>query len=168
MSKIFSMQALNTIKDVLQKYNSNPSALIQILNEIQEAEGFLPRDLIDTLSTELNIPLSKIYGVITFYEHYKLTKPGKHIVTACMGTACFVKSAKLLLQTLEIDLGIKSGETTEDGLFSVEQVACLGCCALAPVIQIDGEVHGQMTPAKLQKLINKILKEENEGSEEKK
>lgn len=157
------MQITEAVKEILQKHNSEPSALIQILNNIQEEEGYLPRDAIDTVSAELNIPLSKIYGVITFYEHFKLIKPGKHIVTVCMGTACFVKGAKQLIQTIENTLGIKTGETTEDGNFSAQRVACLGCCALAPVVQIDGEVHGQMTPAKLQRLLNRIAKEEGDA-----
>ncbi len=154
------MHTTEIVQNILQKHNSEPSALIQILNDIQEEEGYLPRDSIDAISTDLNIPLSKIYGVITFYEHFKLVKPGKHIVTVCMGTACFVKGAKQLIQTIENTLGIQTGETTEDGKFSAERVACLGCCALAPVVQIDGEVHGQMTSAKLQKVLNKIRKEE--------
>jgi len=154
------MQVTETVKEILHKHNSEPSALIQILNNIQEEEGYLPREAIDAISVELDIPLSKIHGVITFYEHFKLIKPGKHIITVCMGTACFVKGAKQLIQTIENTLGIQTGETTEDGSFSAERVACLGCCALAPVVQIDGEVHGQMTPAKLQRLLNKIVKEE--------
>ena len=166
MKELISMQSTESVWNILQKHNSEPSALIQILNDIQELEGFLPRASIDVLSSELNLPLSKIYGVITFYEHYKLIKPGKHIVTVCMGTACFVKGATQLIQTIENMLGIQTGETTEDGLFSAERVACLGCCALAPVVQVDGEVHGQMTPAKLQRLLNKIIREEEKGDSE--
>lgn len=160
------MSTIKNVQNILQRHNSEPSALIQILNDIQVEEGYLPRKSIDAISSELKIPLSKIYGVITFYEHFKLIKPGKHTVTVCMGTACFVKGAKQLIQTIENTLGIQTGETTEDGKFSARRVACLGCCALAPVVQIDGEVHGQMTPAKLQKVLNKMIKDEeteNEG-----
>jgi len=149
--------------DILKRYDANPNALIQILNEIQKDEGYLPHATLKLLSSELDVPLSKIYGVLTFYEHFKLVKPGKIIITICMGTACFVKGAPALTTTVKNVLGIESGETTSDKLFTFERVACLGCCALAPVVQINGEVHGQMTPNKLQKLLTKIRKEEEKG-----
>ena len=155
------------IWDILKKYDSKPSALIQILNEIQKDEGYLPHAFLKMLSSELGTPLSKIYGVLSFYEHFKLVKPGKNIITACMGTACFVKGATTLSTTISNMLGIESGETTSDKLFSFERVACLGCCALAPVVQINGEVHGKMTPNKLQKLLTKIQKEEEKGEKNK-
>lgn len=151
------------IWDILKRYESDPTALIQILNEIQKVEGYLPHASLELLAAELDIPLSKIYGVLSFYEHFKLIKPGRNIITLCMGTACFVKGASALSTTIKNTLGIDSGETTSDQLFSFERVACLGCCALAPVVQINGEVHGQMTPNKLQRLLTKIRKEEQEG-----
>jgi NADH-quinone oxidoreductase subunit E len=151
--------------DILKRYDSNPDALIQILNEIQKDEGYLPHITLKLLSSELDVPLSKIYGVLTFYEHFKLVKPGKIIITICMGTACFVKGSPALNTTVKNMLGIESGETTSDQLFTFERVACLGCCALAPVVQINGEIHGQMTPNKLQKLLTKIRKEEEKGEE---
>lgn len=151
------------IWDILKLYNSNPDFLIQILNAIQRNEGYLPHASLELLSSELKIPLSKIYGVLTFYESFKLTKPGKNIITMCMGTACFVKGASSLNTELINILGIESGETTKDGFFTYERVACLGCCALAPVVLINGEVHGQMTPNKLRKLITQIQREEEKN-----
>ncbi|MBY8999460.1 MAG: NAD(P)H-dependent oxidoreductase subunit E [Candidatus Heimdallarchaeota archaeon] len=160
---VMSSTESHRIWDILKRYDSDPSALIQILNEIQKDEGYLPHASFELLSSELNIPLSKIYGILTFYEHFKLVKPGKNIITVCMGTACFVKGASTLTTTINNILGIESGETTSDQLFTFERVACLGCCALAPVVQINGEVHGQMTPNKLQKLLTKMRKEEEKG-----
>lgn len=157
------MQTSHRVWDIIKKHDSKPSALIQILNEVQEEEGYLPHIVLGILASELKVPLSKIFGVLSFYEYFRLISPGKYIITVCMGTACFVKGSTSLSTTIENELGIKSGETTEDNLFSFERVACLGCCALAPVVKIDGEVHGQMTPTKLQKLLNKIRKEEEKN-----
>ncbi|MHA1668112.1 MAG: NADH-quinone oxidoreductase subunit NuoE family protein [Candidatus Heimdallarchaeaceae archaeon] len=153
------------LEDILQKYNMDPTALIQVLSEIEEMEDYLPLSSLEFISVKLKIPLSKIYGVITFYDHFKLTRPGKHLIRACMGTACFVKGARTLIQTIEDTLSIKLGETTKDQLFTFERVACLGCCALSPVVELDGLVHAQMTPAKVQKLLRKTIKEEKKGSD---
>ncbi len=145
------------------KYQAN---LIPILQEVQMEYGFLSKDNMIRISEYLEISPNEVYGVASFYQQFKFTKPGKHIISVCLGTACFVKGGNVLAETVRTKLNINPGETTEDGLFSFERVACLGCCALAPVVQIDGEVYGQVKPAKLLRLINRIVKDEKRKEEE--
>jgi NADH-quinone oxidoreductase subunit E len=111
------------------------------------------------LSEELKIPPAEVYGVATFYTQFKLSPKGKHVITCCEGTACHVKGGQALLTYLENSLGIKSGETTADEMFSLESVACLGCCAISPVCIIDDKIHGNLTLKKVKKLITKLKKE---------
>jgi NADH-quinone oxidoreductase subunit E len=146
------------------KYQAN---LIPILQEVQMEYGYLSKENMIRISEYLEISPNEVYGVASFYQQFKFTKPGKHIVSVCLGTACFVKGGKILAETVRTKLNINPGETTEDGLFSFERVACLGCCALAPVVQIDGEVFGQVKPTKLLRLINRIVKDEKRKVEEK-
>jgi len=155
------------LKEILfskEKYQAN---LIPILQEVQMEYGYLSKENMIRISEYLEISPNEVYGVASFYQQFKFTKPGKHIVSVCLGTACFVKGGKILAETVRTKLNINPGETTEDGLFSFERVACLGCCALAPVVQIDGEVFGQVKPTKLLRLINRIVKDEKRKVEEK-
>lgn len=147
-----------------EKYQKN---LIPILQEVQMEYGYLSKENMIRISEYLEISPNKVYGVASFYQQFKFTKPGKHIISVCLGTACFVKGGQILAETVRTKLNINPGETTEDGLFSFERVACLGCCALAPVVQIDGEVFGQVKPTKLLRLINRIVKDEKRKEEEK-
>ncbi len=133
--------------------------LIPILQATQEEYGYLPSAAISTTAEELQISEDVIFGVATFYTHFKFTKPGRHIIRTCMGTACFVKEADNLLELLRDRLGIEPGQTTSDGMISLERVACLGCCALAPTIVIDDEVYGKMTSNMLTKLLDEIIDE---------
>lgn len=146
------------------KYQAN---LIPILQEVQSEYGYLSKENMIRISEYLEISPNEVYGVASFYQQFKFTKPGKHIISVCLGTACFVKGGQILAETVRTKLNIEPGETTEDGLFSFERVACLGCCALAPVVQIDGEVFGQVKPTKLLRLINRIVKDEKRKEEEK-
>lgn len=147
-----------------EKYQKN---LIPILQEVQMEYGYLSKENMIRISEYLEISPNEVYGVASFYQQFKFTKPGKHIISVCLGTACFVKGGQILAETVRTKLNINPGETTEDGLFSFERVACLGCCALAPVVQIDGEVFGQVKPTKLLRLINRIVKDEKRKEEEK-
>jgi NADH-quinone oxidoreductase subunit E len=147
-----------------EKYQAN---LIPILQEVQMEYGYLSKENMIRISEYLEISPNEVYGVASFYQQFKFSKPGKHIISVCLGTACFVKGGKILAETVRTKLNIEPGETTEDGLFSFERVACLGCCALAPVVQIDGEVFGQVKPTKLLRLINRIVKDEKRKEEEK-
>ena len=147
-----------------EKYQAN---LIPILQEVQMEYGYLSKENMIRISEYLEISPNEVYGVTSFYQQFKFAKPGKHIISVCLGTACFVKGGKILAETVKTKLNINPGETTEDGLFSFERVACLGCCALAPVVQIDGEIFGQLKPTKLLRLINRIVKDEKRKEEEK-
>jgi NADH-quinone oxidoreductase subunit E len=157
----------STLHEILISKGKHQANLIPILQEVQMEYGYLSKDNMIRISEYLEISPNEVYGVASFYQQFKFTKPGKHIISVCLGTACFVKGGKVLAETVRTKLNIEPGETTEDGLFSFERVACLGCCALAPVVQIDGEVFGQVKPAKLLRLINRIARDEKRKEEEK-
>ncbi len=154
------------VKKVIGKHGSDIRHLIPILQAIQEEYGYLPAAAISVAAEELRISEDVIFGVATFYTHFKFTRPGKHTIKACLGTACFVKEAENLLEILKDRLDIKPGETTADGNISLERVACLGCCALAPTIVVDEEVYGKMTPQKLTTVIDEMLQEAGNDQDE--
>ncbi len=150
--------------EVLEKYPKSREHLIPILQDMQEFEGFLSRDGIFAVADYLGLPESKIYGVATFYNQFKLSQPGKYQILICRGTACHVKGSLNLLETLSTELGIESGETTKDGLFTLDEVACVGACSIAPVITINGEFYGRLTKKKLIKLLEELkAKEQNDA-----
>ena len=149
-----SSTVLKKIDEILKHSNNDPKNLIQILQDLQEEFHYLPKEIITHISKELKISEHHVYGVATFYSQFKFIEPGKYIIRVCMGTACHVLGAQSLLNKLSQELKIEPGDTTEDGLFSLESVYCLGCCALAPVMVINDEVFGSMTAAK----VNKILR----------
>lgn len=137
----------------VEEHKDKKGNLIMILHKVQKEYGYIPREVALKLSRMLNVPLAKIYGVVTFYHFFKLTKPGKYIISVCMGTACYLKGGEDIVQSLEDILGVGVGGVSEDGLFSVEAVRCVGCCGLAPVITINGEVHGNLTTDDLPEII---------------
>ena len=143
------------IKKIIKKFKGNKSALISILQDVQKKYGYLPREAISMLAEELKISENEIYGVATFYSQFRFNKPGKYQLKACQGTACHVRGGKRIMGEIERELKITHGETTENGLFSLERVACMGCCALAPVIVENDKVYGTCTPAKVREVINK-------------
>lgn len=130
---------------VLVKYRGYRGALIPVLQEAQAALGFLPKDVLAKIAEGLSIPVSQVYGVATFYTQFRLKPAGKHLIRVCHGTACHVGGAVGISEALEEILGVKDGQTTPDGKFTLESVACLGCCSLAPVMMIDGETYGRLT-----------------------
>ncbi|MFW9786719.1 MAG: NADH-quinone oxidoreductase subunit NuoE [Candidatus Thorarchaeota archaeon] len=145
------------------------SELISSLQKIQLRLGYIPQEAIHWLAEELHLSEQEIYGVATFYKNFRFTPPGKHQVKMCMGTACFVQGGESLLAATTERLGVKPGETSEDGRYSLERVACLGCCALAPVTVVDEEVHGKMTQRKISRLfaqIDKMDQEEKKGEKQ--
>ena len=146
------------IKEIIGHYDNDPENLISILQELQERYGYISEEAVTILSEELHHPESRIYGVATFYTQFKFEKPGEHMVKVCLGTACHVKGGEALLTTLENELDIECGETTKDDKFTLERVACMGCCALAPVVVVDDEVHSNMNPSKLMKKIDSMKK----------
>ncbi|MFP4001288.1 MAG: NADH-quinone oxidoreductase subunit NuoE [Thermoplasmata archaeon] len=143
------------IEDILDKYPKEPSSLIPILQKTQEQYGYLPRDVIERIGKFLEMPVSKIYGVATFYAQFRFEPQGEHVVRVCHGTACHVKGAEGITDTVEDELDIDTGETTEDGMFTLERVACLGCCSLAPVIMVDDTAHGNLTREKAKEVLEK-------------
>ena len=146
------------MEEILSKYKQDKSNLIQILNEVQEAYGYVPRNAQLEISKYLDIPMAEIYGVITFYSRFSLKPKGKYNVAVCLGTACFVKGSEKILDKLKEKLGIDVGQTTKDGKFSIEATRCIGACGLAPVFTVNGEVYGKATPEMLEKVIDEYMK----------
>lgn len=128
----------------IRKWKNEPGNLIMVLHKVQEHFGYVPRPAAFQVADQLGIPLAKVYGVLTFYHFFKLKKPGRFQISVCMGTACYLKGAADLLQELENILGVGLNTVTPDGLFSVEAVRCLGCCGLAPVMSVNGTMHGNL------------------------
>jgi NADH-quinone oxidoreductase subunit E len=143
----------------LWRYEGKPGELIPLLQSAQAHFGYIPRQAIKYISDVTSIPESDIFGVITFYSQFRLQPMGRHVIRLCAGTACHVTGAQTLLQTIEDELGIEVGGTTEDGLFTLFTVACLGCCSLAPAMLIDQETYGQLTPAGVRKIVRKCRRE---------
>jgi NADH-quinone oxidoreductase subunit E len=137
----------------LWRYDGQPGELIPLLQSAQEHFGYIPRRAIKYISGVTDVPESTIYGVITFYSQFRLQPMGKYVIRVCAGTACHVSGAKVLIEAVQDELGVEVGDTTEDGLFTLFTVACLGCCSLAPVIMINDETHGRLTPATARKLV---------------
>lgn len=150
------------IDECRQKENPE-SQLIAVLHKVQMAFGYLPEKILDEVAQRLQIPTSTVSGVASFYHFFRLTPKGKNSISVCMGTACFVKGTDKVLEALQSELGIGLGETTGDGLFSLDNSRCLGVCALAPVVTINDTVYGQVTPKQIPALISKMR--ENTGSE---
>ncbi len=146
---------------ILNKFNHNPTKLIAILQEVQDEYRYLPEQVLTFIATSLGVPPARVYGVATFYAHFTLEAKGKHIIKICDGTACHVKQSIPIMEAMLKKLGLTDGKkTTNDMLFTLETVSCLGACGLAPVIVIDDEVHGQMTPEKAVSEIEKIMESE--------
>ncbi|HOL62194.1 MAG TPA: NADH-quinone oxidoreductase subunit NuoE [Elusimicrobiales bacterium] len=157
---------MSKIKTILKKYeNARRGSLIPMLQEIQEAEGYVSKEAVKEISRIIGISASKVYGVATFYNQFRFEPLGKYHIMVCRGTACHVKGSSQSLNIVQEVLKINPGQTTKDGLFSLETVACMGACSLAPVISINGEFYGEMTAEKLKKLISDIKEKEkkNEG-----
>lgn len=154
------------VKNLINKWQDKEGNLIMILHELQNHYGYIPRDIAFNLERDLEIPLARIYEVITFYHYFQLEPPGKHIISLCMGTACYLKGAPQLLKELKDILGIDEGETTKDGLFQLVGVRCLGCCGLAPVIMIDGKIYGNLKPGDLMEIISTYSKDAAKKTQE--
>ncbi|MCF7855381.1 MAG: NADH-quinone oxidoreductase subunit NuoE [Candidatus Pacebacteria bacterium] len=148
------------MQTVLHKHtNAGRDALIPILQEVQEVHGYLSKEAVVQIGRHLKLPASKIYGVATFYNQFRFNAPGKYHIQVCRGTACHVKGSANVLDALTRELGVAPGETTRDGVFSLEIVACIGACGLAPVISVNGEFHAGMTPEKIKTVLDAYRKE---------
>jgi NADH-quinone oxidoreductase subunit E len=141
------------IRRILGKHGRSPDELIPILQDVQAAFGYIGEPQVKAISRYLRISENQIYGVSSFYAQFRFTEPGRHGIKVCLGTACHVRGGGTLLDSLEHGLGIQCGETTEDKRFDVDRVACLGCCALSPVVQIDRDIYSRMTVNKLTELL---------------
>lgn len=144
------------LQTFLNTWKGKPGNLIMVLHRVQEEYGYVPRDVALALSKEMDVPLAKIYGVLTFYHFFKLKKPGKYNFQVCLGTACYLKGGSDIIQEMETLLGIGVNAVTPDGLFSIEAVRCVGCCGLAPVAVVAGEVFSKLKKEQLPDIIAKF------------
>lgn len=143
------------IETIIDGYTDTPELLISLLQDIQGELNYLPREALTMVSQKLSIPLSRVFSVATFFKAFSLKPRGKYLLTVCQGTACHVRGSQRLVDKLERDLCIESGDTTDDGMYTLETVACLGCCALAPVVVVNGEYESQVNSEKLNKILKK-------------
>ena len=151
---------LSLLKDVLEEYAHVPGSLIAILQKAQGIYGYLPKDVMYYIADQVGSTPAEVMGVATFYSQFRLTPIGKYLVMSCQGTACHVNGSERVSAAISAYLGIESGQTTEDGLFTLEHVACLGCCSLAPVIMINGEAHGNLTPERAIAILKDLREKE--------
>ena len=153
------MEDKEFMKKLCSEYLPEKDNLIQMLNEVQEHFGYVPKEAQQELSEYLGIPMAEIYGVITFYSRFSLKPKGKYNISVCLGTACFVKGSQKIMDRLIERLKIEAGQTTEDGLFTIDQTRCVGACGLAPVFTVNGEVYGKATVQKLDEVLDKLMEE---------
>lgn len=153
------------INNIIINRALDKTKIIIILQQVQAEFGYLSRSAISAISRQLRIPEIDVFGVATFYEQFRFNKPGEHTIKVCEGTACHVKGGAAITETIERELGISYSETTADGMFSLERVACLGCCALAPVIVIDEDIYGEMNTSKLRKTVGKYKGDNGDADE---
>jgi NADH-quinone oxidoreductase subunit E len=149
----------NEAKDIVAKIGKTPEYAIPLLQEIQRRYSYLPQDLVEAVSAEAGIPVSNLYGVATFYSQFRFKPQGKYLIRVCHGTACHVAGADIISAVIAQELGINEGDTTPDNIFSFEKVACLGCCALAPVVMIGDQIYAKLTSSR----IKSVIKEYKDG-----
>jgi NADH:ubiquinone oxidoreductase subunit E len=152
--KDFTAENVAKLDEIIDRYRGKPGGLIPVLEEAQVALEYLPVSVQKRIAKGLNLPLSRVYGVVTFYSFFTMTPRGRHTVRVCLGTACYVRGGKAIAETLAKTFGVKEGETTPDRRFTFESVRCLGACGLGPVVVIDEDVHGRVKPGKLKDILN--------------
>ena len=153
---------LSLIEDVVDKYKDIQGSLITILQGVQEVYNYVPIEAVEYISDQTGIKPSKIYGVLTFYTQFRMAPVGKNLIMLCQGTACHVNGSEAIEEAIIEELGIKEGETTEDGIFTLINVACLGCCSLSPVMMINDETYGKLTAQSTKKVLAEIRAKEQE------
>jgi len=144
---------LSQVDSILEPYLGKPEMVIPILQKVQDHFGYLPRPAMEHVAYRMRIPLSRLYGVTTFYAQFKLKPRGRNIIRVCQGTACHISGSPKIAERIEETLGVESGDTTDDLRFTLEEVACIGCCALAPVIMVNDDPHGRLTPDKVKDIL---------------
>lgn len=152
--KEFTKEQVAKLDGIIERFKGKPGGLIPVLEEAQVALEFIPLAVQKRIAAGLNLPLSRVYGVVTFYSFFTMTPRGKHTVRVCLGTACYVRGGKELTDVLEKQFGIKQGETTADRMFTLESVRCLGACGLGPVVVVDEDVHGRLKPGKVKEVLS--------------
>jgi NADH-quinone oxidoreductase E subunit len=145
----------NQAQAIVNEFGQDRSYLIPMLQKVQEAEGYISEEAVEAIGCRLGISANDVYSVASFYAQFRFQRPGKHTIKVCLGTACHVRGGERIAESVERELGIKPGETTEDFQFSVERVACFGACALAPVMVVDDDVYSRMTPVKVKEVLDK-------------
>ena len=147
---------VSQVEAICDKHNNDPGELINILHEAQSLQGYIPEEMQRLIAAKLGIPASKVYGVVTFYTFFTMTPKGRHPISVCMGTACYVRGAEKILDELKRRLGIDVGETTPDGKFSLDCLRCVGACGLAPVIMIGEKVYGRLQAADIKNILDEL------------
>jgi NADH:ubiquinone oxidoreductase subunit E len=151
--KEFTKEQIGKLNKIISKHKDKPGSLIPVLEEAQVTLEYLPMSVQKKIARDLNLPLSRVYGVVTFYSFFTMKPRGKHTVRVCLGTACYVRGGKAISETLVKEFGIEEGETTPDRMFTLETVRCLGACGLGPVIVVDENVHGRIKPSKVKEIL---------------
>ena len=146
---------LNEVDSIVEPYLGRKEMVIPVLQKVQDHFGYLPRPAMEQVSRRMRIPLSRLYGVATFYAQFKMKPRGRYIIRVCKGTACHIQGSPKISGRIEEILGVESGETTDDLRFTLEEVACIGACALAPVIMINDDPHGRLSPDGIEKILEK-------------
>ena len=147
-------EVVQGVKEICDSYASEPSPLMMILSAVQKKYGYIPLEVQEIISEKTGIPVAEIYGVVTFYSFFSLKPKGKYVLGICLGTACYVKNSQQVVDKFSSLLGIQPGETTKDGLFTIEAIRCIGACALAPAMSINGKVYPKVTPDQVGKIID--------------
>lgn len=155
-------EAVDMIKEICSRYKNEPSPLMLVLSDVQKEYGYIPLEVQEIISQELDVPVSDIYGVVTFYSFFSLTPKGRYVIGVCIGTACYVKGGQNVLDKFGELLKIKSGQTTEDGLFTLDGLRCIGACGIAPAISINGKVYPKVKLSDIPKIIEEYRKKEME------
>ncbi len=151
-------KAYQEVDKAIESHKNQPDGLIQVLHTAQESLGYVPKDIMVRISEGLGVPLADVYGVVTFYAFFSLKPKGRHQISCCNGTACYVRGAPKVLERFEKELGIKAGDSTDDGEFSLEVVRCLGACGLAPVITVNKDTHARMKPDRVSGILDRYRK----------
>ena len=149
--------SLKRVDEIVNSYDSDKEFLIQVLQDISSEYGYLPEPCLRRITERLNIPLTEVFSAATFYKAFSLEPRGRHLIRVCLGTACHVRGASQVLSKIERRLSIEAGQTSRDLMFTLKIVNCLGACALGPVVMVDGEYHGQMTQAKVDRLLDRHI-----------
>jgi len=145
---------VDKIKEICTSFNNDPQELINVLHKCQEHFGYLPAEVQEVVSDELTVPVARVYGVVTFYSFFTMTPRGRHPISICMGTACYVRGAEKVLEEFKKELGLQVGQTTNDGKFSLSSLRCVGACGLAPVVMVGEKTYGRVAPDDVKNIIS--------------